>query len=78
MIKMEERTITIRNEYITLGQLLKTVDVIQSGGMAKWYLSEYYVFVNEEEEQRRGRKLRDGDVVELPNEELKISIKQKN
>lgn len=75
---MEERTITIRNEYITLGQLLKTVDVIQSGGMAKWYLSEYYVFVNEEEEQRRGRKLRDGDVVELPNEELKISIKQKN
>lgn len=75
---MEERTITIRNEYITLGQLLKTADVIQSGGMAKWYLSEYYVFVNEEEEQRRGRKLRDGDVVELPNEELKISIKQKN
>lgn len=75
---MEERTITIRNEYITLGQLLKTSDVIQSGGMAKWYLSEYYVFVNEEEEQRRGRKLRDGDVVELPNEELKISIKQKN
>lgn len=75
---MEERIITIRNEYITLGQLLKTTDIIQSGGMAKWYLSEYYVFVNEEEEQRRGRKLRDGDMIEFPNEELKIHIKQKN
>ncbi|XJS10644.1 S4 domain-containing protein YaaA [Aerococcaceae bacterium WGS1372] len=72
---MEERVITVRDGYITLGQLLKAVDIIQSGGMAKWYLSEYYVFVNEEEEQRRGRKLRNGDVIEFPNEDLRIQIK---
>lgn len=75
---MNERVIKIRTEYVTLGQLLKIADIIQSGGMAKWYLSEYFVFVNDEEEQRRGRKLRDGDVIEFPNEELKVTIKQRN
>lgn len=71
---MKEKTIKINSEYITLGQLLKVADVIQSGGMAKWYLSEYFVYVNDEEEQRRGRKLYDGYHVELPNEELMIHI----
>ncbi|PPA68467.1 S4 domain-containing protein YaaA [Jeotgalibacillus proteolyticus] len=59
-------TITIRTEYITLGQFLKLAEVIQSGGMAKWFLGEHEVFVNEELDQRRGRKLRDGDKVEIP------------
>ncbi|WJY26780.1 MULTISPECIES: S4 domain-containing protein YaaA [Sporosarcina] len=53
-------------EYITLGQLLKMVNVISSGGMAKWFLSENVVYVNGEGEQRRGRKLYGGDVVMVP------------
>lgn len=71
---MQEKKIKINSDYITLGQVLKVADVIQSGGMAKWYLSEYYVYVNDEEEQRRGRKLRHGDKIELANEELMIHI----
>ena len=74
---MKEKTIKISNEYITIGQLLKTTDVISSGGMAKWYLSEYDVFVNDEQDQRRGRKLRVGDVINLPNESLKVTITAK-
>lgn len=58
--------ISISTEYITLGQFLQVADVIQSGGMAKWFLSEYDVFVNGELDVRRGRKLRVGDVVEIP------------
>ncbi|KON85924.1 hypothetical protein AF332_03270 [Sporosarcina globispora] len=58
--------IQIDTEYITLGQFLKAADVIQTGGMAKWFLSEYEVFVNGEQDQRRGRKLRTGDKVEIP------------
>lgn len=58
--------INIDTEYITLGQFLKVSDVIQSGGMAKWFLSEYEVFINGEQDQRRGRKLRSGDQVEIP------------
>lgn len=50
---------------ITLGQFLKLADVIQSGGMAKWFLSEHEVLVNDEPDNRRGRKLYVGDVVEI-------------
>lgn len=59
--------IKINTEYIALGQFLKAADVIQTGGMAKWFLSEYDVFVNGEQDQRRGRKLRKGDKIEIDN-----------
>jgi ribosome-associated protein len=59
--------IRIDTEYITLGQFLKAADLIQTGGMAKWFLSEYEVFVNDEQDQRRGRKLRGGDKVHIPD-----------
>lgn len=54
------------SEFITLGQLLKMTDAISSGGMAKWFLSEHEVYVNGEVDQRRGRKLRHGDIVNIP------------
>ena len=75
---MDERVIEITTEYVTLGQVLKITDIIRSGGMAKWYLSEYFVYVNDEEEQRRGRKLREGDVIEFPHEEVKVFIKNRD
>ena len=58
--------VKIDTEYITLGQFFKLADVIQSGGMAKWFLSEHEVFINGEQDQRRGRKLRSGDQVSIP------------
>lgn len=58
--------LNIDTEFITLGQLLKMTNVISSGGMAKWYLEEYIVYVNDEQEQRRGKKLRHGDIVRIP------------
>ncbi|MBM7618879.1 S4 domain protein YaaA [Bacillus tianshenii] len=59
------KEIEISTEIITLGQFLKLADVIQSGGMAKWFLQEYEVKVNGELDDRRGRKLRDQDIVEI-------------
>lgn len=58
--------VKVDTEYITLGQFLKLADVIQSGGMAKWFLSEHDVFINGEQDQRRGRKLRSGDKINIP------------
>ena len=58
--------IVIDREYVTLGQLLKMTDAIDSGGMAKWFLSEHEVFVNGEAENRRGRKIKHGDIVNIP------------
>jgi ribosome-associated protein len=57
--------ININTEFITLGQFLKLAEVIQSGGMAKWFLSENEIFINGEQDQRRGRKLRAGDKVQI-------------
>lgn len=58
--------IVIDSEFVTLGQLLKMTDAISSGGMAKWFLQENDVYVNGEVDDRRGRKLKDGDVVNIP------------
>ncbi|MFC7370812.1 S4 domain-containing protein YaaA [Fictibacillus iocasae] len=58
--------VQIKTDYITLQQLLKITDAIESGGMVKWYLAEHEVFVNGERESRRGRKLYEGDTVAIP------------
>jgi ribosome-associated protein len=58
--------VKIDTEYIALGQFLKLADVIQSGGVAKFFLQEYDVFINDEQDQRRGRKLRNGDEIRIP------------
>jgi S4 domain protein YaaA len=57
--------IKVNTEFITLGQFLKLADVIQTGGMAKWFLSENDIFINGEQDQIRGRKLRAGDKVQI-------------
>ncbi len=59
------KTIEINTEYITLGQLLKEIGLISTGGMAKWFLSEHQVLLNNEIEQRRGKKLYNGDRLEI-------------
>ena len=57
--------IKITGEYITLGQLLKMTDFIQSGGEAKFAVKSLKINVNGEQENRRGRKLYAGDVIEV-------------
>ena len=64
--------IKISSEFITLGQFLKFADIIQSGGEAKRWLKENTPLVNEEEDNRRGRKLRPGDQVKIDNVVYKI------
>ena len=56
----------ITTEFITLGQLLKLADIIGNGGEAKTLLATHEVIVNGEPDNRRGRKLRPGDRVEIP------------
>lgn len=58
--------VIIDTPYITLGQLLKEENIISSGGQAKWFLRETIVLVNNEHDDRRGRKLYPDDTVEVP------------
>ena len=62
-----ERQIVVRGDHITLGQLLKAADIISTGGEAKFYLADTVAYVNGEPEQRRGRKLRAGDLIAFPD-----------
>ncbi|EHL78690.1 MULTISPECIES: S4 domain-containing protein YaaA [Bacillus] len=57
----------IDTDTITLGQFLKLINVISTGGMAKWFLSENEVYINGELDQRRGKKLKPGDTVVIPS-----------
>ena len=53
----------LKGEYITLQQLLKACDVIESGGQIKAFLMNEEILVNGQRETRRGRKLYRDDVV---------------
>ena len=53
----------ITSEYITLGQFLKFENIIESGGTVKFFLEEIPVYINNERDNRRGRKLYPGDVI---------------
>lgn len=64
--------ISIDTEYLTLAQFLKHVNLISSGGQAKFFLVEAEVFVNDKLEDRRGRKLYNRDVVLVDGVEYQI------
>ncbi len=69
--------ILINTDYITLGQFLKIADLISTGGEAKLFLaSDVEVLVNGEIDKRRGRKLRNNDIIKVDSKEF--IIKQEN
>lgn len=59
------KEIAISTEYIALGQFLKLADCISTGGEAKFFLQENEVIINNEPDNRRGRKLYAGDQIEV-------------
>lgn len=67
------RDVPIRDETIRLGQLLKLAGLADSGGDAKELLAEGAVSVNGEPEERRGRQLRSGDVVQVGDERVRVA-----
>lgn len=64
--------ISIKDEYVTLGQFLKIADIISTGGEAKLFLSSNEVLINGESDNRRGRKLYKGDNLEILGVKYKI------
>ena len=61
------------DEFIPLINLLKLKGIAQSGGHAKLIVEEGEVKVNGEQEFRKRRKLRMGDIVELEGIIIEIS-----
>ena len=52
---MTPETVQIDDQYITLAQFLKYINIIGSGGEAKLFLADIEVLYNGEIEQRRGK-----------------------
>jgi len=63
----------LKNEYIELCQLLKLENLAQSGGEAKFFISEGLVTVNGEVELRKRRKIIAGDTVEYEGAVIEVS-----
>lgn len=67
------KEIKIDTDYIKLDQFLKLTDTIRTGGEAKIFIAQNDIYVNNERETRRGRKLRGGDIININDrEEYKI------
>jgi ribosome-associated protein len=56
----------------TLGRALKAAGLVGTGGEAKVLIQAGEVSVNGKVETRRGRRLEEGDVVEVGDERLEI------
>lgn len=69
---MEEIRIRPEDEFIKLGQLLKKAGIASSGTEARYILETEEVLVNGEYEDRRGRKIKENDIIEGPNFKFKV------
>ncbi|MEZ7600823.1 S4 domain-containing protein YaaA [Streptococcus sp. 27098_8_69] len=63
-------------EFITLQALLKELGIIHSGGAIKSFLAEHHVYFNGELENRRGKKGRIGDSIDIPDMKIQIILTQ--
>ena len=70
------KQIFISKEPILLGQFLKFSGQITNGGESKIFLKQNTVLVNGVTENRRGKKLFEGDFVEINNEKYCIVLKK--
>ncbi|OFW33002.1 MAG: RNA-binding protein [Candidatus Aquicultor primus] len=57
-----------------LEQLLKYTDLASTGGEAKYLIQSGLVRVNGKKEIRRGYKIKEGDIVEIEDEVLNVSL----
>lgn len=64
--------ISIKDDFIKLGQALKLANVVSDGVEAKIVINEGEVKVNNEVDTRRGRKVYPGDVISFDGNEIKV------
>lgn len=64
--------VTVGDRGLRLGQLLKLLGLVDTGGAARSLLDSGEVRVNGDVETRRGRQLAPGDVVEAAGESVTL------
>lgn len=66
------KEITIKDEFIKLGQVMKLAGLVDSGVEAKEVIQNGEVMVNGETDTRRGKKLYSGDRFSYKGEEVYV------
>ena len=66
----------LKDDFIKLGQLLKAAGLCSNGADAKYDIVEGLVKVNNETEVQRGRKIKEGDVIEYKGKELIVKKRE--
>lgn len=69
------QTVTIKDEFIKLGQAMKLAGLVDSGIEAKEVIQSGQVSVNGEVDLRRGRKLVPGDTFTYEGKTVKVESK---
>lgn len=64
--------IKISTEYIKLDQLLKWANLVNSGAEAKIFIQNGKVLVNNQVEQKRGKKIFKGDIIKFNNKIIQV------
>jgi ribosome-associated protein len=70
-----DRIVEINVEPVELCKILKFENMVESGGEAKFVISEGLVLLNGEVETRKRKKIFAGDIIEYKGEKLKIAKK---
>ena len=73
---MENLTISIKDDFIKLGQALKLANLAADGVQAKIAINDGLVKVNDEIEFRRGRKIKAGDQIYFKNTKITVVGKE--
>lgn len=69
------KTVTIRDEFIKLGQALKLAGLVDTGVDAKFAVQDGLVKVNGVVDTQRGKKLYNDDIVEYEGQQFKVVSK---
>lgn len=64
--------ITIKDDFIKLGQALKLAGVVEDGVEAKYVIQDGLVKVNGEVDERRGRKVYPGDIISFKGKDIQV------
>jgi ribosome-associated protein len=72
--KPKMRIVELTQDAVPLFKVLKFEGLVNSGSDAKLLIDEGQVSVNGQVETQRRKKIRDGDVIELGDEALQVTL----
>jgi len=72
----EQRVVELKTEPTELYKILKFENMVQSGGEAKFVISENRVRVNGDIETRKRRKIVSGDIIEFEGNIIRIVVRR--